>query len=70
MFRESIPKPIQDGGKKDRFREELGDSESVFACDYKDESVLLASGNIDCPELQQKFVDIRDLEISNIPFLG
>jgi len=38
----------------------LGDSERIFSCSYEDEQIVIADGNIDCPETQDKIVDIME----------
>jgi ABC-type cobalamin/Fe3+-siderophores transport system ATPase subunit len=38
----------------------LGDAEQVHACRYSDESMMLKSGSIDCPDIQQEIVDIME----------
>lgn len=38
----------------------LGDSERIFACAYEDETIDITDGNIDCPVIQKKIVDIME----------
>jgi len=38
----------------------LGDAEQVFACTYSDDAVDVECGSIDCPNMQQKIVDIME----------
>lgn len=38
----------------------LGDAEQVIACSYSDEKAQVLNGSIDCPEIQQKIVDIME----------
>jgi chromosome segregation protein len=38
----------------------LGDAEQVVSCSYSDEKAQVVSGSIDCPNLQQKIVDIME----------
>ncbi|MCH9007539.1 histidinol-phosphatase [candidate division KSB1 bacterium] len=38
----------------------LGDAEQVVSCAYADNAISTASGSIDCPELQQKIVNIME----------
>ena len=38
----------------------LGDAEQIVSCSYSDDMIHVRSGSIDCPELQQKIVDIME----------
>jgi len=38
----------------------LGDAEQIHACSYSDDHVMLQSGSIDCPDIQQEIVDIME----------
>ena len=38
----------------------LGDAEQILSCAYSDDAITVTSGNIDCPALQKKIVDIME----------
>ncbi|MDE0309196.1 MAG: hypothetical protein OXI60_05120 [Acidiferrobacterales bacterium] len=38
----------------------LGDAEQVVACEYLDEEIQTLSGSIDCPNVQQRIVDVME----------